>query len=201
MKLFYTPGSCSLFPHIVLREADLNFTLVKVTLAGKTTERDEDYLTINPKGQVPALALDDGTILTESVAIAQYIADKVPHYNLIAPAGSMVRYHTLEWLNYIATELHKTFTPLFRPGTPETYKALCREHLTAKFRYLNLILSEQNYLAANRYSIADAWLFTVMRWAHALKFDLTRAPALNAWFAHITERPAVLAALNAEGLR
>lgn len=201
MKLFYKAESSSLFTHIVLIESKLEFKLEKVNLRTKKTERGTDYTLINPKGMVPALELDDGYILTEGVAIAEYIADLVPHCNLIAPTGSMARYHTLEWLNYISAELHKTFTPLFRPGTPETYKELLMEYLQVKFRYINLVLSEQNYLVANRFSIADAYLFTVMRWAQSLKLDMFRYPALAAYLDNIAERPSVATALKVERLK
>ncbi|MBJ7220999.1 MULTISPECIES: glutathione transferase GstA [unclassified Brenneria] len=201
MKLFYKPESSSLFTHIVLLESKLDFKLEKVDLKTRKTERGIDYLSINPKGLVPALLLDDGTVLTEGVAIAQYVADRVPHCNLIAPIGSMARYHTIEWLNYIATELHKSFAPIFRPGTPETYKELLFEYLQVRFRYINLVLSEQNYLVANRFSIADAYLFTVMRWAQSLKLDMFRHPALAAYLEHIAARPSVATALKVERLK
>ncbi|MFE8049614.1 glutathione transferase GstA [Brenneria goodwinii] len=201
MKLFYRPESSSLFTHIVLLESKLDFKLEKVDLKSKKTERGTDYLSINPKGLVPALLLDDGTVLTEGVAIALYVADKVPHCNLIAPIGSMARYHTIEWLNYIAAELHKSFSPIFRRSTPETYKELIIEYLQVKFRYINLVLSEQNYLVANRFSIADAYLFTVMRWAQSLKLDMFRYPALAAYLEHIAERPSVVTALKVERLK
>ncbi|PWC14078.1 glutathione transferase GstA [Brenneria roseae subsp. americana] len=201
MKLFYKPESGSLFTHIVLLESKLEFKLEKVDLRTKKTERGTDYLQINPKGLVPALQLDDGSVLTEGVAIAQYVADLVPHCNLIAPVGSMARYHTIEWLNYIATELHKSFAPIFRRGTPETYKELLIEYLQVKFRYINLVLSEQNYLVANRFSIADAYLFTVMRWAQSLKLDMFRYPALAAYLDHMAERPSVAMALKIERLK
>ncbi len=128
MKLFYKAGACSLSPHIVLREAGLDFTAEKVDLALKKTESGADYLTINPKGQVPALLLDDGSLLTEGVAIVQYLADRVPDRGLIPAAGTLSRYHAIEWLNYIATELHKGFSPLFNPKTPEEYKAFTRKN-------------------------------------------------------------------------
>ncbi|WP_409310814.1 glutathione transferase GstA [Pectobacterium sp. B1J-3] len=201
MKLFYKSGSCSLFCHIVLLESKLEFKMEKVDLRTKKTERGIDYQQINPKGLVPALQLDDGTVLTEGVAIAQYIADQVPHCNLIAPEGSMARYHTIEWLNYISSELHKSFSPIFRPGTPETYKELLVEYLQVKFRYINMVLSEQNYLVANRFSVADAYLFTVMRWAQSLKLDMFRYPALAAYLDHIAERPSVAMALKIERLK
>ncbi|MCL2892199.1 glutathione transferase GstA [Brenneria tiliae] len=201
MKLFYKPESSSLFAHIVLLESKLDFKLEKVDFKTRKTERGTDYLSINPKGLVPALMLDDNSVLTEGVAIALYIADKVPHCNLIAPIGSMARYHTIEWLNYISAELHKTFSPIFRPGTPETYKELLFEYLQVRFRYINLVLSEQNYLVANRFSIADAYLFTVMRWAQSLKLDMFRYPALAAYLEHIAERPSVATALKVERLK
>ncbi|PWC16387.1 glutathione transferase GstA [Brenneria corticis] len=201
MKLFYKPESSSLFAHIVLLESKLDFKLEKVDFKTRKTERGTDYLSINPKGLVPALMLDDNSVLTEGVAIALYIADKVPHCNLIAPIGSMARYHTIEWLNYISAELHKTFSPIFRPGTPETYKELLFEYLQVRFRYINLVLSEQNYLIANRFSIADAYLFTVMRWAQSLKLDMFRYPALAAYLEHIAERPSVATALKVERLK
>ncbi|MBA0168121.1 glutathione transferase GstA [Pectobacterium sp. CFBP8739] len=201
MKLFYQAESCSLFTHIILVESKLEFKLEKVNLRTKRTEHGTDYTLINPKGMVPALELDDGSILTEGVAIAVYIADLVPHCNLIAPTGGIARYHTVEWLNYISAELHKTFTPLFRPGTPETYKELLMEYLQVKFRYINLVLSEQSYLVANRFGIADAYLFTVMRWAQSLKLDMLRYPALTAYLDHIAERPSVVTALKVERLK
>lgn len=201
MKLFFTEGSCSLFPHIVLREAGQDFTLESVDLSKKKTASGKDFLTINPKGMVPALQLDDGSILTEGVAIAQFIADKFPESNLIAPIGNTARYHALEWLNYISAELHKTFSPIFRPGTPETYKELLQEYLQVRFRYINIVLSEQNYLVGNRFSVADAYLFTVMRWAQALKMDMFRYPALAAYLEHIAERQAVITALKVERLK
>ncbi|QTF08565.1 glutathione transferase GstA [Brenneria izadpanahii] len=201
MKLFYQPESSSLFTHIVLLESKLDFKLEKVDLKSKKTERGADYLSINPKGQIPALQLDDGSVLTEGVAIALYVADKVPHCNLIAPIGSMARYHTIEWLNYISAELHKSFSPIFRRSTPETYKELIMEYLQVKFRYINLVLSEQKYLVANRFSIADAYLYTVMRWAQSLKLDMFRHPALSAYLEHIAERPSVVMALKIERLK
>ncbi len=201
MKLFYKPGACSLSPHITLREAGLDFTVEKVDLATKKTEHGEDYLKINPKGQVPALLLDDGSLLTEGVAIVQYLADKVPDRNLIAPPGTLARYHAIEWLNYIATELHKGFVPFFTPQTPEEYKAIARQKLERQFAYLNGVLKEQPYVLGSRFSVADAYLFTVIGWANALHFDLSAYPALTDYMARVAARPAVDAALTAEGLK
>lgn len=200
MKLFSKPGACSLSPHIVLRESGFDFTLVTVDTQSKKTEQDEDYLLINPKGQVPALQLDDGSVLTEGVAIVQYLADLKPDRQLLAPSGSLTRYHTLEWLNFIATELHKGFSPLFRPTTPEEYKAIAREQLEQKFHYVNTELKEKQWLMGLRFTVADAYLFTVTRWAHTLRLNLSELEALNAWFERVATRPAVAAALSAEGL-
>ncbi|AIX73847.1 MAG: glutathione transferase GstA [Mixta calida] len=200
MKLFSKPGACSLSPHIVLRECDLDFTQVNVDLAKKVTERGEDYLQINPKGQVPALELDDGTLLTEGTAIVQYLADLKPDRQLLAPAGSLTRYHTLEWLSYISTELHKGFSPLFRPDTPEEFKAKQRELLLTKFRYVDSALRDKQWLLGTRFTVADAYLFVVTRWAKAVKLDLSDLSALAAWQGRVAERPAVIAALKAEGL-
>ena len=200
MKLFCKPGACSLSPHIVLRECGLDFTQVNVDLASKKTETGEDYLQINAKGQVPALLLDDGGLLTEGVAIVQYLADLKADRQLLAPVGSMTRYHTLEWLNYIATELHKGFSPLFNPATPEEYKQLTRGLLEKKFSYVNSQLQEKQWLLGLRFTIADAYLFTVTRWAQALKLNLDGLDALNDWMKRVAERPAVAAALKAEGL-
>ncbi len=200
MKLFSKAGACSLSPHIVLRECDLDFTQVNVDLAKKVTERGEDYLQINPKGQVPALELDDGTLLTEGTAIVQYLADLKPDRQLLAPAGSLTRYHTLEWLSYISTELHKGFSPLYRPDTPEEFKVKQREQLLTKFRYVDNALRDKQWLLGARFTVADAYLFVVTRWAKAVKLDLSALEALAAWQARVAERPAVIAALKAEGL-
>ena len=200
MKLYCKSGACSLSPHIVLRETGLDFTLVNIDLKAKTTEQGEDYLLINPKGQVPALELNDGSVLTEGVAIVQYLADLKSDRQLLAPAGSLTRYHTLEWLNFIATELHKGFSPLFRPTTPEEVKTLAREQLLQKFQYVNNELKEKQWLLGLRFTVADAYLFTVTRWAHAIKLDLSGLSALNEWFERVAARPAVAAALKAEGL-
>lgn len=201
MKLFYKPGACSLSPHIVLREAGLDFTLEKVDLVQKKTELGTDYLTINPKGQVPTLLLDDGSLLTEGVAIVQYLADRKPNSGLIPPAGSLPRYHTLEWLSYISTELHKSFGPLFNLKTPDAYKTLVRENLEKQFNYLDVILKKNSYLQGERFNVADAYLFTILRWAIAMKFDIRQKQNLAAYFDRIAMRPSVNAALFAEGLK
>lgn len=201
MKLFYKAGACSLSPHIILREAGLDFSAEKVDLLQKKTESGADYLTINPKGQVPALVLDDGSLLTEGVAIVQYLADRVPDRNLIPATGTLARYHAIEWLNYVATEMHKGFSPLFNPKTPDEYKTIARDKLTTQFIYLDSVLEKQDYLLGQRFSIADAYLFTVLRWAFAMQFELSKYPHLSAYFNRVAARPAVEATLSAEGLK
>ncbi|AIN18956.1 MULTISPECIES: glutathione transferase GstA [Yersinia] len=198
MKLFYKPGACSLSPHIVLREAGLDFSIESVDLATKKTETGEDYLRINPKGQVPALLLDDGSLLTEGVAIVQYLADIVPDRQLIAPSGTLSRYHAIEWLNFVATELHKGFSPLFNPKTPDEYKAIARERLDKQFSYVDSELAKHDYLLGSKFSVADAYLFTVTRWANALKLDIKQRSHLDKYMARVAGRPAVKEALAAE---
>ncbi|MGM1328074.1 glutathione transferase GstA, partial [Klebsiella michiganensis] len=156
---------------------------------------------INPKGQVPALLLDDDVLLTEGVAIMQYIADRVPDRQLLAPVGSIARYQTLEWLNYVATELHKGFTPLFRPDTPEDYKPVARALLDKKMQYVNECLEDKEWINGHRFTIADGYLFTVLRWAYAVKLDMEGYSNIAAWMKRVAARPAVAAALEAEGLK
>lgn len=200
MKLFYKPGACSLASHIVLLESGVDFSLVAVDLSNKTLENGDDYLLINPKGQVPALLLDDNTLLTEGVAIMQYIADSKADRQLLAPVGSIGRYKTIEWLNYIATELHKGFLPLFHPQTPEEYKSLARSMLAKKFAWVEESLSSGEWISGSRFTIADAYLFTVTRWARALKLDIGETRHIDAYMERVAARPAVAEALKAEGL-
>ena len=180
MKLFYKPGACSLASHITLRESGKDFTLDGVDLMKKRLENGDDFFAVNPKGQVPALLLDDGTLLTEGVAIMQYLADSVP--------------------DYIATELHKGFTPLFRPDTPEDFKPTVRALLEKKMQYVNDSLKDNQWICGPRFSIADAYLFTVLRWAYAVKLNMAGLSHIDAYMARMAERPAVAAALKAEGL-
>ena len=200
MKLFYKPGACSLASHIPLRESGKDFTLDGVDLMKKRLENGDDFFAVNPKGQVPALLLDDGTLLTEGVAIMQYLADSVPDRQLLAPTSSLSRYKTIEWLNYIATELHKGFTPLFRPDTPEDFKPTVRALLEKKMQYVNDSLKDNQWICGPRFSIADAYLFTVLRWAYAVKLNMAGLSNIDAYMARMAERPAVAAALKAEGL-
>lgn len=200
MKLYCKPGACSLSPHIVALECGLDFTQVNVDLQKKVTEQGEDYWQINPKGQVPALQFDDGSILTEGVAIVQYLADLKPDRHLLAPTGSLTRYHTLEWLSFVSSELHKSFSPLFRPDTPEEYKTIARAQLEKKYQQVNEALQDKQWLLGLRFTVADVYLFVMTRWAKAIKLDLAGLDALEAWFNRVAERPAVQAALKAEGL-
>jgi len=201
MKLYFKSGACSLSPHIVLHESGLDFTVVSVDLTSKKTEQNGDFLAINPQGKVPALELDDGTILTETVAIVQYIADQKPDRQLLAPTGCLTRYQTLEWLNFIATALHENFYALYRSGVPEEYRTQVREQLQSKFHRINEALEGKQWLMGQHFTVADAYLFTVMRWAKAVKLDFTGLDKLTTWFERVAERPAVAAALQAEGIQ
>lgn len=201
MKLFYKPGACSLASHITLRESGKDFTLIGVDLMHKRMENGDDFLQVNPKGQVPALLLDDNTLLTEGVAIMQYIADSVADRQLLAPVGTINRYKTLEWLNFIATELHKGFTPLFRPDTPEEYKPTVRALLDKKLAYIDDSLAGAQWISGSRFTIADAYLFTVLRWAFAVKLDMAGYKNIADYMARVAARPAVAAAVAAEGLK
>ncbi|HED3065035.1 TPA: glutathione transferase GstA [Kluyvera ascorbata] len=201
MKLFYKPGACSLASHITLRESGKDFTLIGVDLMHKRMENGDDFLKVNPKGQVPTLLLDDNTLLTEGVAIMQYIADSVADRQLLAPVGTINRYRTLEWLNYIATELHKGFTPLFRPDTPEDYKPTARALLDKKLAYIDESLANAQWISGSRFTIADAYLFTVLRWAFAVKLEMAGYKNIAAYMERVAVRPAVAAAMAAEGLK
>lgn len=201
MKLFYKPGACSLASHITLRESGKDFSLIGVDLMHKRMENGDDFLKVNPKGQVPALLLDDNTLLTEGVAIMQYIADSVSDRQLLAPVGTINRYKTLEWLNFIATELHKSFTPLFRPDTPEDYKPTVRALLDKKLAYIDESLAGAQWISGSRFTIADAYLFTVLRWAFAVKLDMAGYKNIADYMARVAARPAVAAAMAAEGLK
>ncbi len=201
MKLYYKAGACSLSPHIVLREAGVDFTISKVDLVTKRTEQGESLYQLNPKGQVPTLVLDDGSVLTEGAVIVQYIADQKPDRQLMPEPGTLARYHAQEWLNYIATELHRGLSPLFNPKIPEEYKIMQREAIGKKLAYLDDSLKDKQFILGQRFSVADAYLFTMMNWAKALKFDLSKYEELSGYIARVAARPAVDAALTAEGLK
>ena len=200
MRLFYTPGACSLAPHITLREAGLEFALEKVSLAKKTTASGSDYLQINPKGSVPALELEDGEILTEVAVIVQYIADCVPESGLIPQAGTMDRYRVMEWLNFISSEIHKTFGPFFNPKVADEWKALQFEALGKRFDYVSERLEGKAYLMDDGFSVADAYLFTTLSWTRYVNMDLGKWPVLIGFRDRVTKRPAIRDAMSAEGL-
>ncbi|MCY1076708.1 glutathione transferase GstA [Archangium lansingense] len=200
MKLYYAPGACSLSPHIVLREAGLSFEVEKVDLRSKKTESDKDFNTINPKGQVPTLQLEDGSTLTEGPAIVQYLADKAPQSKLAPANGTLERYRLQELLNFITTELHKGFSPLFNPTYPEDAKKIVRDNLAKRFDYLNAYLEKGPYVTGEQFTVADAYLFTVLSWTAFVKIDLGQWPVLKAYHERVASRPHVQAALKAEGL-
>jgi glutathione S-transferase len=197
VKLYFVPGACSLSPHIVLRELGLPFDLERVdTKAGKTAS-GADFRAINPKGYVPTLQLDDGQVLTEGAAIVQYLADGKPDAMLAPPPGTMDRYRLQEWLIYVATEIHKGFSPLFRAQSEEAKKALL-EALTAKFPYLAGQLAGKQFLMGDRFTVADAYLFTVLNWSKFVGLDLSAWPELRVYHERIAARPSVRAAIAAE---
>lgn len=199
MKLFYSPGACSLSPHILLREAGLSFTPVRVDLKTHETEDGADFYAISAKGYVPALQLDDGSMLTEGVAIDLWIADQVPAAGL-APAGGLDRYRMIEWLTFIATELHKNMGGLFVPGLPDATRTMIEQRLTARLGLIEQQLAGRTWLTGEQFTVADAYLFTVASWAKWVKFDLSPWPTLGAYLGRVAARPAVQAALKAEGL-
>jgi glutathione S-transferase len=200
MKLYYSPGACSLSPHIALREAGLNFELVQVDLATKKTASGQNYLEINPAGYVPCLQLDDGRTLTEGPAILQYVADRAPG-KLLAPAnGSFERYHLQQWLNFISAELHKSFSPLFNPGASEDWKNAVRQAIATRLGVVATRLKDAPYLLGDSLSVADIYLFVVLGWATYVNLDLSPWPALQAFMGRVGGREAVQAALRAEGL-
>lgn len=199
MKLFYSPGACSLSPHILLREAGLSFTPVRVDLKTHKTEDGADFYAISAKGYVPALQVDDGSMLTEGVAIDLWIADQVPAAGL-APRDGMDRYRMIEWLTFIATELHKNMGGLFVPGLPDATREMITQRLTARLGLIEQQLAGRTWLTGEQFTLADAYLFTVASWAKWVKFDLSPWPTLGAYLGRVAARPAVQAALKAEGL-
>ena len=201
MRLYYSPGACSLSPHIVLREAGLNFELVQVDVRAKKLKAGgEDFLKINPKGQVPVLELDDGDRLTEGPAIVQYIADQVPGSGLMPAVGTRPRYHAQEWLNFITSELHKNFSPLFRPNTPEAYKSIAKDNLASRFGFVDRHLAGQEFVLREQFTAPDAYLFVMLNWAKLQKIDLDSWPNLVSYRNRVAGRPKVTEALEAEGL-
>ena len=200
MKLYYAPAACSLAPHIVLRETGLPFTLEKVDTATHLTPAGADYYTLNPKGQVPLLQLDDGSLLSEGPILAQYIADRAGHTTLMPAAGSLARYRVMEWQNYITSELHKTYTPLFSPDFDAAAKATLRALLLKKYDWVNSQLEGREHLTGADFTAADAYLFVVTGWAKFVDLDLSHLPHLQAFVRRVAARPAVREAMKAEGL-
>jgi glutathione S-transferase len=201
MKLYFSPGACSLSPHIVAQEVGIPLTLVKVDTATKKLADGGDFWAVNPKGYVPAMELDSGELLTEGPTIVQYLADKKPDAKLLPPAGTMERYRVQEMLGYINSEIHKTYSPLFRPTTTPELRKDREDYLRKRYGLVEKQLAKGPYLFGEQFTVADAYLFTVTNWANFVKLDLSEFPNLLAFQARVAERPGVQAALVAEGLR
>jgi len=200
MKLYYSPGACSLSPHIVLHESGLKFEAIAAPTKTKKLPDGSDYLAINPRGYVPLLELDDGQRMTEGPAIVQYIADQVPAKNLAPANGTMARYRLQEWLTFIGTELHKGFSPLFNPAANDDFKAFSKTRLADRLKWVNQQLEGKAYLLGDQFSVADAYLFVVTNWAKPMAIDLSPYANLLAFRDRVAARPAVQAAMKAEGL-
>ena len=200
MKLYYSPGACSLAAHIVLQELGLPYTAVKVDTKAKTFEGGGDYSKINSKGYVPAIELEDGQVLTEAAVILQHLADREPEAALAPAAGTMERYRFQEWLNFIATEIHKGFSPLWKPDSTEDEKERTRARLGLRFDWLSAQMRGRDFVAGPHFTAADAYLFTVLNWGQWTGIDLTKWPVLKDYVARIAARPKVREALKVEGL-
>jgi len=200
MKLYYSPGACSLSPHIALRESGLAFEPVLASTKSHKLQDGTDYYGINPLGYVPLLELDDGTRLREGPAIVQYIADQVPQKNLAPANGTMARYQLQSWLTFIGTELHKGFSPLFNPATPEDYKPMVKDRLVSRLKWVDGELASKPYLMGDGFTVADGYLFTVTNWTKHVGIDISGLTNLGAFMARMAARPAVQEALRAEGL-
>lgn len=199
MKLYYTPGACSLNPHIVLREAGLKFDLEKVDLGTHKTDKGADFYRINPKGYVPALELDNGQLLTENSAIVQYIADQKPEAKLAPANGTLERYRVQEWLSFIGTEIHKTFGPLWNPKIGEAEKKPIHDRISKRFDFVAQNLEGKQFLMGSQFTLPDAYMFVMFQWTKALGPDVTgRVPALKAYYERLSARPSIKAALEAE---
>ena len=200
MKLYYSPGACSLAPHIAAREAGLALELEKVDLRNKKTASGEDFAAINPKGYVPAVRLDDGSVLTEAAAILQYLGDRAPASGLLPATGSPERYRVLEWLAFISTELHKNYGPLWYPKSSDAEKQAAQDRLTMRYPIVEQALGKGDFLMGGRLSLADIYLFVISNWAGMTRVDLSRFPKLQAFQKRMAERPKVQEAMKAEGL-
>lgn len=199
MKLYYSPGSCSLAPHILAREAGLPITLDRVRFPNKTTDSGVDYLSINPKGSVPAIELDGGDVLTENAVLLQYMAEQAPEAKLI-PESGLARWRVKELLNFVATELHKSFSPLFRKDLTPEWRAGVIGNLEKKFDVVEKMLADKPYLTGDRFAAPDAYAFAVLRWSKQHNLDLSRWPKIIAYLARVAARPAVRQAMEEEGL-
>jgi glutathione S-transferase len=200
MQLYYSPGVCSLASHITAREAGLSIDMKRTDIRTKKLEDGSDYLAVNSKGSVPALRLDDGQVLTEGPVILQYLADQKPESNLAPKAGTLERYRLQEWLNFITSEIHKGFSPLFNPANDPAVKDFALTNLKKKFDWLNTQLAGKQFLLGATFTVADAYLFTVMNWTHKLGIDLSPWPAIKDYQARVAARPKVQEAMAAEGL-
>lgn len=200
MKLYYSPGACSMSPHIVLHEAGLPHETVMVSTKSHKLQDGTDYYGINPLGYVPFLVLDNGDTLHEGPAIVQYLADLAPEKNLVPANGTVARYHLQEWLNFISTEVHKGFSPLFSPATPEDFKPVLLGNLFKRLSWVNEQLANKSYLMGDQFTVADAYFFTVTGWAQFVGLDISELQHLQAYRERILARPAVQAAMKAEGL-
>jgi glutathione S-transferase len=200
MRLYYWPGACSLSPHIVSREAGIDLELARLDRAEKKAPDGTVLSTINPKDQVPVLELDDGSVLTEGPVIVQYLADRKPGSDLLPAPGTMERYRVQEWLNFVTSELHKTFGPMFRPTTPAEFKQLSKDVLAKRFDWIDKELAGKQYLTGDKFTVADAYLFTILRWSGAHAIDLGKWPNISAYMKRVGARPKVQEALKAEGL-
>lgn len=201
MKLYYSPGACSLAVHILLAELGKKYEVEKVDLASKKTASGADFLKINPKGYVPALDIGRGQMLTEVQVILQYLADKAEATKLLPKAGTLARYHAMETLNFVSTELHKGFGPLFNRAMPEDGKAAVKERLAQRFAYLDSVLAKSAYVNGKSFTVADAYAYTVLRWAPYTGFDMNRWPHIQSYMARMGARPAVQKVLAEEGLK
>jgi len=200
MKLYYSPGACSLASHIALYETGLPFETDQIIKTTKMTVGGENFMHLNPKGYVPAIKLKDGSVLTEGAAVLQYIADQKPDSGLAPKAGTMERYRLQEWLTFISSEIHKSYSPFFNKDASEDTKNIARNNLNRRLPHVEIQLANKPYLMGNRFTVADAYLFVVVNWSKHVGFDLGPFPKIQEYLARIGARPAVQAALKAEGL-
>jgi len=200
MKLYYSSGACSLAPHIVASEAGVPIDLVKVDLGSHKLEDGTDFYSVNPRGYVPVLKLDDGNVMTEASVLVQFIADQKPDSNILPKMGTMERYKAMQWLAFIATELHKQFGPLFDKSTPEATQNALKAKIMKRLGELDEHLKSNDFILGKTFSAADAYAFTIVNWTNFMNMDLKPFPAVQGWFARVAQRPKVHAALVAEGL-